>query len=324
MNIAIVGATGLVGRTIINILNEKHLLKNNNIFLYASSKSDGKIIFVDDKQYVVKELDFKNLVSRYDLALFSAGREISLRWAPIFAELGAYVIDNSSAYRRNKNVPLVVPEINFEDINDTKKIISNPNCSTIGASLPIHQLSKIYNIKRIIISTYQAVSGAGQNAVEDLINGTDKKLPYVITNNLIPQIDNPLKNGYTYEEDKMEFELKKILHNQALKISTTCVRVPIVNCHSESINIEFDEIPDVSRVKGILGGVKGICVCDDLNNKKYPMPYFADGQDDIYVGRIRQDTSNSNAINLFISFDNIRKGAALNAVQIAEEIIKNK
>lgn len=323
MNIAIVGATGLVGQEVLKILFEKKLLKNNNIFLYASEKSKGKKINIGKYNFVVQELSEKNLQKKYDFALFSAGKEISLKWAKIFNNLGAIVIDNSSAFRRNKDIPLIVPEINAEKIKNSK-IIANPNCSTIGASLPIFAMSKLYKIRRIIISTYQAVSGAGQKGINDLNKKTQLKFNYKIYNNLIPQIDTILNNGYTFEEDKMEFELKKILNNNYLNISTTCVRVPVKNCHSESINVEFEEKPSLMKIKNNLSKMKGIQMIGGCETNLLPMPILADEKNDVFVGRFRKDTSCKNAINFFICFDNIRKGAALNAVQIMEEIISRK
>lgn len=319
MNIAIIGATGLVGREILKILHEKKL-DNNNVFLYASKKSENLVIDVKNKQYKVKELKKENLEKKYDFALFSAGKNVSKEWASEFVSRGAYVIDNSSAFRRDKNIPLVVPEINGNNIFNYK-IIANPNCSTIGASIPLYEIDNLYKIKRIIVSTYQAVSGAGQRGIDDLNNGKQGKFPFNIQNNLIPQIDIALENGYTFEEDKMDYELKKILNNGNLKIATTCVRVPILNCHSESINVEFFKKPNLEKIIKRLSVSKGVKLLNDLENNKYPMPSVSDGKDDIYVGRLRYDTSNENAINLFISFDNIRKGAALNAVQIMECII---
>lgn len=321
MKIAVVGATGIVGRKMLEMLSIFNYL-DDEIELFATANSAGSIINVNNKCFSVKELNFNNLSKHYDFALFSAGAVVSKKWAKEFVKRGAVVIDNSSAFRRYKKCPLVVPEINIHDVNMSTKIISNPNCSTIGASLPIYALSKKYKIKRIIISTYQAVSGAGKRGADDLINDTNVKFNYKIKNNLIPQIDRPLQNGYTYEEDKMEFELKKILHCPDLKISSTCVRVPILNCHSESINIEFKQKPTLNRIKEILGSFDGITLFDDLDNNIYPMPILADGKSDVFVGRIRRDTSNKNSINMFISFDNLLKGAALNAVQILDNLVK--
>ena len=323
MRIAIIGATGMVGREILKIIENKGINKNNELFLYASSKSSGKEICVGEKLYKVSELDKKKLKNKYDFAIFSAGKLISLQWAGEFTKRGAFVIDNSSAFRRDKDKALVVPEINFNSIKKSK-IIANPNCSTIGLSLPVFEIGKIYKIKRVIVSTYQAVSGAGKGGVDDLENKTCSKLPYVIDNNLIPQIDFAMDNGYTFEEDKMEFELKKILNNNRLKVSATCVRVPILNCHSESVYIEFYASPNLNKIKTVLKNTKGIKLVNETKRGMYPMPLIANGKDDIYLGRLRKDSSNSKAISFFITFDNIRKGAALNAVQIMEGIMANK
>lgn len=323
MNIAIVGATGMVGREILNILSFKNLIDNNKIFLYASKKSNNKKLKIGDKTFIVKELSLNNLQKNYDFALFSAGKNISKLWACEFVKRGAVVIDNSSAFRREKNIPLVVPEINANSIQNCK-IISNPNCSTIGISLPLYELGKLYHIKRIIVSTYQAVSGAGQKGINSLKNTNFKHFSAEIKNNLIPQIDMPLDNGYTFEEDKMSFELKKILSNKQLKVSATCVRVPIKNCHSESIYVEFSQRPNICEIKEQLKNAKGINLVDDLKNNKFPMPIDANGKDDIYIGRIRNDLTCNKAVNFFLTFDNIRKGAALNAVQIMEFLINAK
>lgn len=318
MNIAIVGATGLVGREVVKILIEKDYINDNNIDLFASKKSAGKIINILNNTFKIKELKEENLNFKYDYVFLCAGGEISKSYANLFLNKGAIVIDNSSAFRRDLNVPLVVPEVNFETIKN-HKLIANPNCSTIGAVLPIFAILKEYKIKRVIISTYQAVSGAGQKGIDDYQNLSTNKFNYLINNNLIPQIDKALENGYTFEENKMEFELKKIL-NQDIKVCATCVRVPIKNCHSESINIQLDRVPNLNRIKQLLGEFRGIKVVDDLKNFKYPMPIFADETNDVYVGRIRKDTSNKRSINMFICFDNIRKGASLNAVQIMENL----
>lgn len=320
MNIAIVGATGIVGREILKILNQKKLIKNNNIFLYASKNSENKIITIGKDSFIVRELNKNNLEKKFDYALFSAGGKISKVWAKEFINRGAVVIDNSSQFRRDKNVPLVVPEINIKTAK-TSKLIANPNCSTIGASLPVYEMSKIYKVKRIIISTYQAVSGAGKRGLDDLKTGKANKFDFKIKNNLIPQIDVFCENGYTFEEDKMQFELKKILNNNKLKISTTCVRVPIKNCHSESVFIEFYEKPDINQIKTQLKNTKGIKFVDVQCKQKYPMPLIANGKNDVFVGRLRYDTANCRALSFFICFDNIRKGAALNAVQILESLI---
>ena len=319
MKIAVVGATGLVGRKVLYLLEQKKICKASELVLFASSKSNGALIDFKGEKVIVNELKNEN-IKKYDYAIFCAGGTVSKMYAKIFARKGCVVIDNSSAFRRNKNVPLVVPEINMCDIVNCG-IIANPNCSTIGASLPLFAILKKYEIKRVIISTYQAVSGAGKTAIDDLKNNTTNKLNYLIKDNLIPQIDKPLKNGYTYEEDKMNYELQKILHKK-LAISTTCVRVPVKNCHSETINIELNKKPNLKTIKDLLANMQGVELIDDLQNNKYPMPLIANGQESVFVGRIRKDISCENAINIFISFDNILKGASLNAVQILEKLIK--
>lgn len=322
MNIAIIGATGLVGREILKILFQKKLIKNNNIYLYASKASENKKIKVGKYEFFVRELSENNLINKYDFALFSAGKVVSKRWADVFVKKGAIVIDNSSEYRRNKEIPLVVPEINSREVKN-KRIIANPNCSTIGASLPIFAIKKHYKIKKIIISTYQAVSGAGKRGIDDLKHNTKNKFNYNIKNNLIPQIDEFLSNGYTFEEDKMNFELKKILNDKKLNVSATCVRVPIKNCHSESVYVELDKIPNLKLIEQSMKEVGGMTVLEDSGNK-LPMPGLANNSNDVFVGRLRHDTANAKAISFFISFDNIRKGAALNAVQIMEFLISKK
>ena len=322
MKIAVVGATGLVGREILKILAEKGFDSFCEFVLYASSRSEGKILQVG-KQFVrVRTLEQETL-EKVDFAIFSAGSNISKIWAKNFALLGATVIDNSSAFRRKENVPLVVPEINFDDISSTN-IIANPNCSTIALALPLHIIGKHAKIKRVVVSTYQAVSGAGQRALDDLVSRTTNKFGHTITDNLIPQIDRFLPGGNTFEEDKMIFELKKILHQQDLAVSATCVRVPVSNCHSESVNIEFEKIVSATSIRKWLMGAQGVCVVDDPKHNLYPMPILAGRTDDILVGRIRKDSSSKNCINLFLCMNNLRKGAALNAIQILEKLIKSQ
>ena len=319
MRIAIVGATGLVGREVLKILNERGLITNHEIFLFASRNSAGKTIKVGEAEFVVSELT-KSGVPKCDFAIFCAGRKIAEQYAQIFIKKGAVVVDNSSAFRRHKSVPLVIPEVNVDAVGNSR-LIANPNCSTIGVSVPLFYLSSLSKIKRVIVSTYQAVSGAGQNGVMDLECGTNRKIVQGIKNNIVPQIDYALLNGYTFEEDKMRFELKKILNDRYLKVSATCVRVPVFNCHCASINIEFENEPNMRDVRLVLKNGKGISVVDDLKNNMVPMPLIANGKDNIFVGRIRRDISNPRAINLFVCFDNVRKGAALNAVQIIQAII---
>ncbi|MBQ8468199.1 MAG: aspartate-semialdehyde dehydrogenase [Clostridia bacterium] len=322
MKIAIVGATGLVGREILKILEEKQFDKFCDFNFYASSRSEGKILNVGSKFARVMALD-NNSIEPADYAIFSAGSIVSKTWAKKFVKLGATVVDNSSAFRRFKNIPLVVPEINMDDVG-CSKIIANPNCSTIALALPLFAIAKHVKIKRVVVSTYQAVSGAGKKALDDLENSTSNKLPHKITDNLIPQIDKFLANGNTFEEDKMIFELKKILHEPNLQVSATCVRVPISNCHSESVNIELSKPLSNKKLREILSCERGICLTDNTETQLYPMPSIANNTDDILVGRIRQDKSCKNTINLFLCMNNLRKGAALNAVQIVERLISKQ
>lgn len=324
--LAIVGATGLVGRTVLKILEEKDLPFYEYV-LFSSKKSAGSIIHFMGKDYTVRELT-ENLFSNehFDFAIFSAGRETSLKYSPIAARNGCIVIDNSSAFRMEKDVPLVVPEVNPEDIKLNKGIIANPNCSTIQAMLPIKALDEKYIVKRIIYSTYQAVSGAGRFGIEDLEDGTKnvplKKFPYPIFNNCLPHIDVFKENGYTKEEEKMINETKKILHKPDLKITATCVRVPVINCHCESINLEFEKELDIKDVYTTLENFENITVIDNPKENLYPLPTEVSGKDNVFVGRIRRDYSIENGLNLWVVADNIRKGAATNAIQILEELIK--
>ena len=323
--LAIVGATGLVGRTVLKILEEKDL-PVYEYALFSSSKSAGTVIHFKTKDYVVKELTETSFIDEhFDFAIFSAGGSTSLKYAPIASKNGCTVIDNSSAFRMDTNVPLVVPEVNPEDIKLHQGIISNPNCSTIQAVLPIKALDEKYNVKRIIYSTYQAVSGAGRYGIEDLENGPKKiplkKFPHPIYNNCLPHIDVFMKNGYTKEEEKMINETKKILHRPDLKITATCVRVPVINCHCESINLEFEKEFDIKDVYTTLKEFENITVIDNPNENLYPLPTHISGKDNVFVGRIRRDYSIENGLNLWVVADNIRKGAATNAIQILEKLI---
>ena len=318
MKIAIIGATGLVGRTILEILWEKGYLENNEIILYASAKSSGMIVCVHNHSYIVRKLCDENIDNDISFALFSAGTKVSIEWAKKFTKNGAYVIDNSSAFRRQKNIPLVVPEINIHTISPKTRIISNPNCSTILLSLPLFALHRKYGIKRVIVSTYQAVSGAGMKGIQDLQNQTIEKFSQHIHNNLIPQIDRFLTDGNTFEEDKLSFEIKKIFGDKTIMVSATAVRVPILNCHSESVNIELKEPFDLDTIKSELSAFKGINIVD---NTTLPTPALANNKDDVFIGRIRLDRTRKNCLNLFLCGDNIRKGAALNAIQIMETIL---
>ena len=323
--LAVVGATGLVGRTVLKILEEKNLPIYEYAF-FSSKKSAGSVINFNNKDYIVKEL-IENSFSdeHFDFAIFSAGSETSKKHAPIAVKNGCTVIDNSSAFRMNSNVPLVVPEVNPEDILLHNGIIANPNCSTIQALLPIKALNDKYKVKRIIYSTYQAVSGAGRFGTEDLENGPKnmplKKFPYPIYNNCLPHIDVFSDNGYTKEEEKMINETRKILHKPDLKITATCVRVPVSNCHCESINLEFEKEFDIKDIYTTLEKFKNITILDNPKENKYPIPTEVSGKDNVFVGRIRRDYSVQNGINLWVVADNIRKGAATNAIQILENLL---
>ena len=323
-NVAIVGATGNVGRKFLEILEERNF-PVKELYLFASKRSAGKTLKFKGEDVLVEELCEANIENKkIDFALFSAGGSVSLEFAPIFAKHGAVVIDNSSAWRVDKEVPLVVPEVNPEDVKWHKGIIANPNCSTIQAMVALKPLYDKYGIKRIVYSTYQAVSGAGIQGILDLQEGTTKKFPYPILGNVIPHIDVFLDNGYTKEEIKMIEETKKILHDDNLRITATTVRVPVLNAHSESINVELNSEFELENVIDLFNSSKGIIVHDDVENLKYPTPLELSGKDEVFVGRIRRDFSLDNGLNLWVVADNIRKGAALNAIQIAEILINEK
>ena len=323
-NVAIVGATGNVGRKFLEILEERNF-PVKELYLFASKRSAGKTLKFKGEDVLVEELCEANIENKkIDFALFSAGGSVSLEFAPIFAKHGAVVIDNSSAWRMDKEVPLVVPEVNPEDVKWHKGIIANPNCSTIQAMVALKPLYDKYGIKRIVYSTYQAVSGAGIQGILDLQEGTTKKFPYPILGNVIPHIDVFLDNGYTKEEIKMIEETKKILHDDNLRITATTVRVPALNAHSESINVELNSEFELENVIDLFNSSKGIIVHDDVENLKYPTPLELSGKDEVFVGRIRRDFSLDNGLNLWVVADNIRKGAALNAIQIAEILINEK
>lgn len=322
--VAIVGATGLVGRTVLKVLEEKNLYYLNYT-LFSSEKSAGTRIKFFNTDYIVCQLDENSFNTNYDYAIFCAGGKVSEKYAPIAAEKGCIVIDNSSIFRMDENVPLVVPEVNPGDIFKNKGIIANPNCSTIQAVLPLKPLDDNYNIKRIVYSTYQAVSGAGRYGIEDLENKHSgeklKKFPYSIYNNCLPHIDVFMQDGYTKEEHKMINETRKILNKPQLPITATTVRVPIVNCHGESINLELEKDFELYDVKVLLQNFPGIIVVDDPEKNYYPLASQVNGNDEVFVGRIRRDYSVKNGINLWIVADNLRKGAATNAVQILEKLI---
>ena len=323
--IAIVGSTGMVGRTFLKVL-EEYNLPNADYTLFSSARSAGTKIEFCGKEYTVQELTENSFDEKFDIALFSAGGSTSEKFAPVAAKSGAVVIDNSSAWRMDESVPLVVPEVNADDIRWNKGIIANPNCSTIQAVVALAPLHKAYKIKRIVYSTYQAVSGAGVAGVADLEGGlrgeAPKKFPYPIAGNCIPHIDVFLPNGYTKEEMKMVQETRKILGDQSIQITATTVRVPVENGHSESINVEFERPFDLTELRSILENADGVVVEDDVQNNIYPLAINADGKNETFVGRIRRDESVENGVNLWVVSDNIRKGAATNAVQIALKLIE--
>lgn len=322
--LAVVGATGLVGRTALQVLEKLNLHISEYVF-FSSARSAGEKLNFQNKDYIIKELKEDSFNEGFNFALFCAGGDISKQYASIAVSKGCIVIDNSSAFRMNEDVPLVVPEVNPEEIFNNNGIIANPNCSTIQAVVPLKYLDDKYKIKRIIYSTYQAVSGAGQNGVEDLLNGLKgeepKKFPHQIVNNCIPHIDSFLENGYTKEEQKMINETRKILKRPDLKITATTVRVPVINCHSESINVEFENDFDLNELIELLKNSTGIIVKDDGPNNIYPLATDASGHDEIFVGRIRRDDSIPYGINFWCVADNVRKGAATNAVQILEKLV---
>lgn len=321
-NIAIVGATGLVGQNFLKVLEERKI-PFNKLYLYASKRSAGKIINFKGVDYEIIELKKENIKEDIDVALFSAGGDISKEFAPLFASKNIIVIDNSSAWRMDKEVPLIVPEANPEEINNIKKgIIANPNCSTIQVMPVLKVLDDNFGLKRVIYSTYQSVSGAGMGGLNDLelnLKGKkSEKFSHQIAFNLIPQIDTILENGYTKEEMKMIDESRKILNLPNLKVSATCVRVPVRYSHSISVNVELNNKFTIENVKKLFSEKEGIILIDDIETSKYPMPLDAEGKDEVFVGRIRRDESVDNGLNLWVVADNVRKGAATNAVQILE------
>lgn len=326
-DVAVVGATGMVGRMFLKVLEERKF-PINNFYAFASAKSAGSKITFNGKEYVVEELTEKSFDRHIDIALFSAGGDTSKKFSPIAASKGVVVIDNSSAFRMDKDVPLVVPEVNPEAVKEHNGIIANPNCSTIQAVVVLKPLHDKYGIKRIVYSTYQAVAGTGLRGVTDLEEGIKgnppKTYPHPIAFNCLPHIDVFLENGYTKEEMKMIDETKKILNDQSLKITATTVRVPVYCGHSESINVEFEKDFDINELRELLGRSPGVIVQDDPANNVYPLALNAAGKDEVFVGRIRRDYSVEYGINLWVVADNVRKGAATNAVQIAEVLINSK
>lgn len=330
-NVAVVGATGLVGREMLKILSSRNF-PINELKVIASSRSEGKKIEFEDKKLtveVVKDDTFENI----DIALFSAGSDISKKVAPLVKKSGAIVIDNSNAFRMDPEAPLVVPEVNGEDLKEHKQIIANPNCSTIQMVMLLKPLADKYGLKRLVINTYQAVSGAGKKAVDELIEQTEAYLNkeeiknenfnHQIAFNAIPQIDIFLDNDYTKEEMKMVNETHKILHLPELPVTATCVRIPVIYGHGESLNIELNNEFNVDDIKEILASQKNVELIDNPAEEKYPLQIDTENNDNVLVGRIRRDNSVENGLNLWLTANNLRKGAALNAVQIAEYLAEN-
>jgi len=327
MKIAVVGATGLVGQKILDVLEERKF-SVSELLPVASQRSIGKEIRFCDKTY--KVIGMEDAISQKpDIAIFSAGGDTSLEWAPKFAQAGITVVDNSSAWRMDESKKLIIPEINATDLSINDKIIANPNCSTIQLLVALAPLHKKYKIERLVISTYQSITGTGVKAVKQLdderqgIEG-EKAYPYEIDKNCIPQCDVFTDSGYTKEELKLVNETKKILKDDSIRVTATAVRVPVVGGHSEAVNIEFANEFELDELRNILKNSEGIEVIDDIKNNKYPMPKFAHERNEVFIGRIRRDFSNPKTVNMWIVADNLRKGAATNAVQIAEYLKENK
>lgn len=326
MKLAVVGATGLVGQEILKVLEERSF-PFDELYLVASAKSVGQKIKFKGKEYAIVSME-EAVKLAPDVAIFSAGGGTSLDWAPKFAEVGTVVIDNSSAWRMDPTKKLVVPEINGQAIGHEDLIIANPNCSTIQMVLALAPLHKKYRIKRIVVSTYQSVTGTGKDAVQQMMDerkGVEgpKVYPHNIDLNILPHIDSFIDNGYTKEEMKMVNETRKILNDQTIGVTATTVRVPAIGGHSEAVNVEFYEDFNLSEVRSILAVTPGVIVQDDPKNNIYPMPINAHGRDEVFVGRLRRDESQPNTLNMWIVADNLRKGAATNAVQIAEFMLEN-
>lgn len=322
VNLAIVGATGMVGNTYMEVLTDRDF-QFDNLYLFSSARSAGSKVTLKGKEYTVEELTEESFDRDIDIAIFSAGGEVSEKFAPIAKEKGAIVVDNSSAWRMKEDVPLVVPEVNPEAIKENHGIIANPNCSTIQSVVPLKPLDDAFKMKRVVYSTYQAVSGSGVKGIADLEDGTTTNYPYQISYNCLPQIDDFLDNGYTKEEMKMIEETQKIFNNYDLKVTATTVRVPVKNGHAVSINVEFEKPFEMSEVFELLKNAPGVVVEDDPENLVYPMQINVSGKDEVHVGRIRRDLSVDNGLNLWVVADNIRKGAATNTIQIAEELAKS-
>ena len=327
MKVAVVGATGLVGTKMLQVLAERNF-PVTDLVPVASERSVGKDVIFKGKGYkVVSMIDA--IAAKPSVAIFSAGGTTSLEWAPKFAEAGITVIDNSSAWRMDPSKPLIVPEINADILTVKDKIIANPNCSTIQMVVALNPLHKKYVIKRIVVSTYQSVTGTGVKAVTQLLNerkgiAGEMAYKYPIDLNAIPQIDVFLENGYTKEEMKMVNETRKIMRDDSIRLTATTVRIPVMGGHSESVNVEFERDFDLAEIKSILQSSPGVIVVDDIANQQYPMPMDAHEKDEVFVGRLRRDESQPNTLNMWVVSDNLRKGAATNAIQIAEYLISKK
>lgn len=327
MKVAMVGATGMVGQVMLDVLSERNF-KIDELILVASERSVGKQIKVQDKTQTIKSLA-EAVEAKPDIALFSAGGNTSLEWAPKFAAVGTKVIDNSSAWRMHKDYKLIIPEINAGELTSKDFIIANPNCSTIQLLMVLKPLHDKFNIKRVVVSTYQSITGTGLKAVKQLEaeaknQSVEMAYPYQIHKNALPHCDVFLENDYTKEEMKLTNETKKILGDQNVNLVATAVRIPVVGGHSESVNIEFEDAFDIATVKQILNQMPGVTLQDNPDVNTYPMPIYAEGKDDVFVGRIRRDFTLENGLNLWIVADNLRKGAATNAIQIAEYLVDHK
>ena len=325
MKLAVVGATGMVGTVMLDVLKERKF-QYDELLLVASKKSVGKLIDYCGEKYSLIDVEMA-IEKKPDIAIFSAGGDTSLKWAPKFAEIGTIVIDNSSAWRMDPSKKLIIPEINGDLISKEDKIIANPNCSTIQMLMALAPIHNKFGIKRVIVSTYQSITGTGVKAVRQLENEYNNiegemAYNYQIHQNAIPQCDDFLDNGYTKEEMKLSNETNKIL-DANIKVSATAVRIPVMGGHSESVNLELNKSFDISEITNLLTDTEGIVVKDDISNFEYPMPFYSKNQDEVFVGRIRKDFSQENSLNMWIVADNLRKGAATNAVQIAEKITKD-
>ena len=324
MKLAVVGATGLVGSEILKVVRDRNF-HYDELFLVASQRSVGKKVEFDGRTYTVIGME-EAVAHRPDIAIFSAGGGTSLEWAPKFEAAGTVVIDNSSAWRMSPGHKLIVPEINAHELRIDHRIIANPNCSTIQMVVALAPLHKRYKVKRIVVSTYQSVTGTGKKAVDQLMNERkgqtgEMAYPHRIDLNLLPHIDAFLDNGYTKEEMKMVNETKKIFSDDSIRVTATCVRVPVIGGHSEAINVEFEEDFSLDEVRDLLSTAPGVELMDDVANAVYPMPMNSDGRDEVFAGRLRRDESQPNTLNMWVVSDNLRKGAATNAVQISEYLV---